>query len=68
MKRARRAFPEQVDRFDRGQMFAAEPFGQVQPAVAAAPRVHFGLDGRRRGREYDRDFAMRARTTAMSRA
>ena len=66
---ARRAFALQIDRLDMRQMLAAEPLRQMQPPVAAAPRIDFGFDRRRRRRQHDRNFAPRcARTTAMSRA
>ncbi len=55
---ARRAFAAQVDRLDRRQMLAAEPLRQMQMRVAAAPRVHLGLDRRRRRGEHDRDFLL----------
>ena len=59
----------QIDRLDAGQMLAAEALRQMQARVAAAPRIHFGLDRGRRRHQHDRDIgAMRARTTAMSRA
>jgi hypothetical protein len=38
-------------------MLAAEPLRQMQLLVAAASRVDLGFDGRRRGREHDRDAA-----------
>ena len=52
---ARRALALQVDRLDAGQMLAAEALRQVQPLVAAAPRIDLGLDRRRRRRQHDRD-------------
>ena len=55
---ARRPFAAQVDRLDRRQMLAAEPLGQMQVRVAAAPRVHLGFDRRRRRGEHDRDFRL----------
>ena len=59
MKRPRGgAFAPQIDRFDRRQMLAAEALRQMQMRVAAAPRVHHGLDRRRRGGEHDRDFRL----------
>ena len=53
---ARRAFAAKIDGFDRRQMLAAEPLGQLQMRVAAAPGIHHGLDRRRRRREHDRNF------------
>src|SRR5262252_10286520 len=41
---ARRAFTTQVDRLDLRQMRTAEALGQMQPAIAGAPRIHLGLD------------------------
>ena len=52
---ARRAFALQVDRLDGGLVLSAEALREREPAVAAAPRVHHGLDRRRRGGEHDRN-------------
>ena len=53
---ARRTFAREVDRLDRRQVLAAEALRQMQAPVAAAPRVDFGLDRRRRRGEHDRDL------------
>ena len=53
---ARRAFAAHVDRLDHRQMGAAETFRQMNALVAAAPRVDFGFDGRRRRGEHHRNF------------
>ena len=54
---ARRAFALEVDRLDVRQMLAAEALRQGELLVAAAPRVDFGFDRRRRRREHDRNTA-----------
>ena len=41
---ARRTFGAQVDRLDGGKMLTAEPLGQMQAGIAAAPGVDLGLD------------------------
>ena len=48
----------QIDRFDRRQMLAAETLRQMQPRVAAAPRIDLGFDRRRRRRQHDRDLLL----------
>ena len=53
---ARRAFAAQIDCFDRRLMLAAEALGQRDAGVATAPRVHLGLDRRRRRRQHDGNF------------
>ncbi len=53
---ARRALAGQVDRFDDGQVLAAEPLRQLQAVVAAAPRIDLGLDRRRRRRQHHREL------------
>ena len=51
---ARRTLAGEIDRLDHRQGLAAEPFGQCEPAIAPAARIHLGLHrGRRRG-EHDR--------------
>ena len=51
----RRALVAQIDRLDGRQLLAAETFGQREPPIAAAPRIDFGLERRRRRRQHDRD-------------
>ena len=51
----RRRSRAQIDRLDRRQARPAEALGQGEPRVAAAPRVDFGLDRRRRRRQHHRD-------------
>ena len=53
---ARRALAPHVDRLDHRQMRAAETLGQMNALVAAAPRVDFRFDRRRRRGEHHRDF------------
>ena len=57
---ARRAFAPHVDRLDRRQMRAAEAFRQMNALVAAAPRIDFRFDRRRRRGQHHRNFGDRA--------
>src|SRR5205823_2712912 len=52
---ARRALALQVDRLDRGLALTAKTLRQREAMIASAPRVDFGFDRRRRGRQDDRD-------------
>src|SRR6185295_4317251 len=52
---ARRAFALEVDRLDRRLARTAETLRERKFPVAAAPRIHDGLDRRCRGREHNRN-------------
>jgi hypothetical protein len=69
MKRPRGGgFAAQIDRLDMRHVLAAEARRQRDALIAALARVDLGLDRRRRRASTIGILAMRARTTAMSRA
>ena len=51
----RRPLMAQIDRLDRRHGLAAEALGQLQPLIAAAPRIDLGFERRRRRGEHHRN-------------